>query len=438
MINWQLKSVPIKQIKPLEKNPRQISKDQIGHLENLIKKFGLIDKPILNNDLTLIGGHQRIKILKKMKAKEVECWVADEQLSQEDIEHLCIGLNLNQGSWDYDILANQWEALDLLKYGFTEEQLLGMDKEVETVESDLSEEDDPVELGTEEEATTKLGDVYELGPHRITCGDSTQPDVVDRALNGEEPVLMCTDPPYGVNYDPSWRNSIKTEGKFRSATKMNGKVLNDDQADWRLTYSLFRGSVAYIWHGGKHAGTVAKNLEDCDFEIVSQIIWNKQNFAFGRGDYHWKHEPCYYAVRKGHQHNWQGDRKQSTVWDIANLNPVGRKKGDDEDDKVEGHGTQKPIECMGRPIKNHTVEGDWVYDPFLGSGTTLIAAEKLGRKCIGIELSPAYCDLIVKRYINFIAKSGHNAIIKRNGEIIAPLDFLNKTIGEENGSIRND
>lgn len=425
IINWKLESIPIKELKDHPKNPRQINKDQMRHLENLIKKFGLIDKPIVNLDRVIIGGHQRIKILKRMKAKHVECWVPDHLLTEEEIDHLCIGLNLNQGQFDYDILANQWEVLDLLEWGFTEEQLMGCAKEVETIDSELEdEEEQQLEVGKEEEAITKLGDIYALGSHRLICGDSTNPDCVNRVLDGEDPILMVTDPPYGVNYDPTWRNNIKSEGKFRSATKMNGKVLNDDQADWRITYSLFPGSIAYIWHGGKHAGTVAKNLEDCEFEIVSQIIWNKQNFAFGRGDYHWKHEPCYYAVKKGHKHNWQGDRKQCTVWDIANLNPVGRKKGDDEDDKVEGHGTQKPLACMGRPIMNHTTSTDSVYDPFLGSGTTLIAAERLGRKCIGIELSPAYCDLIVKRYINYIAKKGQNAIIYRNGELISHEEFI--------------
>jgi DNA modification methylase len=425
MINWKLESIPIKELKDHPKNPRQINKEQLKHLENLIRKFGLIDKPIINLDKTIIGGHQRIKILKKMRTKTVECWVPDQQLTDENIDHLCIGLNLNQGQFDYDILANQWEPLDLLKWGFTEEQLLGSCKEAEEIASSLDGEDeDEIAAGKEEDAITKLGDLYELGDHLLICGDSSSPDYVDRVLDGKEVVLMVTDPPYGVNYDPTWRNNIKSEGKFRSATKMNGKVLNDDQADWRITYSLFKGSIAYVWHGGKHSGTVAKNLEDCDFEIVSQIIWNKQNFSFGRGDYHWKHEPCYYAVRKGHKHNWQGDRKQCTVWDISNLNLVGRKKEDDQDDKVEGHGTQKPLECMGKPIQNHTEKGDWVYDPFLGSGTTLIAAERLGRKCIGIELSPAYCDVIVKRYINYISKKGMNAFIKKNDEIISHADFL--------------
>jgi len=125
MITWKLETVPIKTLKEFEKNPRNIKKEQQQHLTVLIEKFGLIDKPIINTDYMIIGGHQRVKILKKMKVKEVECWIPSETLTQEDIEHLCIGLNLNQGQFDYDILADQWEPLDLLKYGFTEQQLIG-------------------------------------------------------------------------------------------------------------------------------------------------------------------------------------------------------------------------------------------------------------------------------------------------------------------------
>ncbi len=157
-----------------------------------------------------------------------------------------------------------------------------------------------------------------------------------------------------------------------------------------------------------------QSILDCDFEIISEIIWVKNHFALSRSDYHWKHESCWYAVKKGHNHNWRGDRKQTTIWEISSLNAFGKSK--DEDQRTD-HSTQKPLECMGRPIQNHTDKGDWVYDPFLGSGTTLIAAERIGRKCIGIEISPIYCDVIVKRYANFMTKQGKTPVIKRNGEI---------------------
>lgn len=140
MINWHLEVLAIKDLKDHPKNPRQISKQQFQHLTDLIAKFGLIDKPIVNKDWTIIGGHQRVKVLKKMKSKTVECWVPDEQLSDEDIDHLCIGLNLNQGQWDWDLLGNEWEPLDLLKWGFTEQQLLDTCEEAEKVLGEEQEE----------------------------------------------------------------------------------------------------------------------------------------------------------------------------------------------------------------------------------------------------------------------------------------------------------
>jgi len=405
-IEWKLEPVLIKLLKENPKNPRQINKDVVNRLGEFIDKFGLIDKPIINQDNTIIGGHQRIRLLKNKKVKTVECWVPSRMLEENEIAEMCIGLNLHQGQWDFDILANEWEPLDLLAYGFTEEQLLGSCKEAENIAEMLAGDEEAIEPGKESDAVTKLGDLYELGEHLLICGDSTDPSVVSRVLDGKEVVLMVTDPPYGVNYDASWREDA---GK---GCKSKGKVMNDDQKDWSIAYSLFKGSVVYVWHAAWYTALIAKNLEDCEYKIINQIIWSKNQFSLSRGDYHWKHEPCWYAVRKGHNHNWKGDRKQTTIWEIANLNCFGKSK--DEDERTD-HSTQKPLECMARPMQNHTDKGDWVYDPFLGSGTTLIAAERLGRKCIGIELSPAYCDMIVKRYQNFMQKKGVTPIVKKNG-----------------------
>ena len=381
----------------------------MAHLENLITKFGMIDKPIVNKDWTIIGGHQRVKVLKKMKAKNVECWVPDRDLTQEEVDHLCIGLNLNQGFFDYDILANQWDPVDLLSWGFTEEELLGC--KVEDL-GETEEDEGVLEPGKDEDAITKPGDIYELGNHRLICGDSTIPDVVEKVLGGNIPILMCTDPPYGVEYDPNWR--IGHGGKAGNHIKASGKVQNDDQINWGLAWHLFPGSIAYVWHSGKYCSEVQKSLEEAEYEMVSQIIWVKQNFALSRGDYHWQHEPCWYAIKKGQQHNWQGSRKEATVWEISNLAAFG--KSDNEDERT-AHSTQKPIECMAKPMRNNTKKGDYVYDPFLGSGTTLIAAEQLDRNCIGIELSPAYCDIIVKRWIKERQKRGKDFVIKKNGEV---------------------
>lgn len=261
---------------------------------------------------------------------------------------------------------------------------------------------------------TVLGDVYELNHHRFSCGSSTEADVVNKTLDGAKPILMVTDPPYGVNYDPTWRHAA---GIINS--RRQGKVSNDDRAGWADAYSLFVGSVVYVWHGDRHAKTVAEDLEQSGFDIVCQIVWNKQQLVMSRGDYHWKHEPCWYAVKKGSKHNWQGSRKESTVWDITSILQSAKKE---KQDAALVHGTQKPIECMARPIRNNTFERESVYDPFLGTGTTIIAADQLNRACYGQEIDPAYCDIIVARFIKYkrSQSSGTEAFtVKRNGKLLS-------------------
>lgn len=254
---------------------------------------------------------------------------------------------------------------------------------VEIVEDEVPEPPaDPV---------TKPGDLWLLGEHRLLCGDSTDPVDVGKLLGPRKPFLMVTDPPYGVDYEPDWRNEALKDG----AKRRTGTVSNDHKVDWTEAYVLFPGHVAYVWHAGRYSPVLAQNLEAAEFTIRAQIIWSKPAFAISRGHYHWQHEPCWYAVRKGGSSKWCGDRSQSTIWQISNRV--------DQNDNTD-HSTQKPVECMARPIRNHGEKDDDVYDPFLGSGTTLIAAEQLGRGCYGLELSPAYCDVIVTRWENLTGK----------------------------------
>jgi hypothetical protein len=194
-----------------------------------------------------------------------------------------------------------------------------------------------------------------------------------------------------VDYDPAWRNEAGV-----STTLRTGKVTNDDRADWREAWALFPGDVAYVWHAGVHARTVIESLEAAGFAIRSQIVWAKPRLVLGRGDYHWQHEPCLYAVRKGATGHWQGARDQTTLWQIAMVGS--------EDDAETVHGTQKPLECMRRPIVNNSAPGEAVYDPFLGSGTTLIAAELTGRVCVAMEIDPLYVDVAVKRWQTLTGK----------------------------------
>ena len=221
---------------------------------------------------------------------------------------------------------------------------------------------------------------------------------------------MVTDPPYGVRYDPTWRHR---SGVNRSSRI--GKVQNDERADWAETWGLFPGSIAYVWHGALHSSTVAQSLEKQGFQIRAQIIWAKERLVIGRGDYHWQHEPCWYAVRtKG---NWTGDRKQTTLWTIAS--------GGQDTDTV--HGTQKPVECMRRPMLNNTDIGQGVYDPFLGSGTSLVAAETTGRVCYAMEIDPRYVDVAVRRWQAF---TGQIATLANGGsrfEDIATMRVAQQT-----------
>jgi DNA modification methylase len=290
--------------------------------------------------------------------------------------------------WDLDVLKQlRADGLDLSSFWTDEEfaMLLGDEH------AGLTDENTVIAPGP-----TKIqpGELFILGKHRLLCGDATSADDVTRAMGGLSPDLMTTDPPYGVSYDPAWRH--RAMPGQRTAV---GRVANDEQADWRGAYQRFSGDVAYVWHAGLKAGTVAASLEAADFQIRSQIIWRKQHFALSRGHYHWRHEPAWYAVRKGATNVWRGDRTQTTVWDVENLNPMGGHRAGEN--AATGHGTQKPVQLFVIPILNHTVAGDAIYDPFCGSGTALIAAEKTGRTCVAIDIDPVYVQVAVSRWEAF-------------------------------------
>jgi DNA modification methylase len=256
----------------------------------------------------------------------------------------------------------------------------------------------------------ETGHVWLLGVHRLVCGDCTDPAVVGACLEQEKPHLMVTDPPYGVEYDPDWRNDAaqagySSMGRGAPGGRAVGKVSNDDRADWREAWALFPGDVAYVWHGGTKAHVVAQSLAESGFLLRAQIVWAKNNIVISRGHYHPQHEPLFYAVRKGRTGHWHGDRKQSTLWQI------------DKPQKSDtGHGTQKPVECMKRPIENNSKAGDAVYEPFSGSGTTIIAAEMTGRRCLAIEIDPTYVDVAIRRWEQF---TGETAKLESTGETLA-------------------
>ena len=323
-----------------------------------------------------------------------------------------------RAGWDFHLLQRELESLKFAEFDLDH---LGFDpKELKKLLAPLGTQgltDPDLVPEAREHAVTNLGDTWLLPPkqahgpqsipHRVHCGDCTKLEAVTAAFGGASPSLMVTDPPYGVDYQPGWR-AKPGERRVRSL----GEVLNDDRADWREAWAHFPGDIVYVWHGALHASVVADGLAACGLVLRAQIVWAKQHFAFSRGDYHWQHETCWYAVRKGRTGNWSGDRKQSTLWEIPNNNAF----GNPNPEQVWGHGTQKPVECMRRPIVNNSGPGDIIYDPFLGTGTTIIAAEMTGRRCVGLELSPHYVDVIVKRWQAF---SGREAILESTVETFA-------------------
>jgi DNA modification methylase len=315
-------------------------------------------------------------------------------------------LALNAG-WDLDALKVELADLGELGFdvgltGFGDDELA--DLLAEETEG-LTDPDDVPEPPAD--PVSVEGDVWVLGNHRIICGSSTDAHTVEKLLGPVKPHLMVTDPPYGVVYDANWRNEAdRANGKPYGASAV-GKVMNDDKADWREAWALFPGDVAYVWHAGLFAGVVADSLTACDFSLRSQIIWAKSNFAIGRGDYHWHHEPCWYAVRQKAKGHYCGDRKQTTLWQI----PKPQKS-------ETGHSTQKPVECMKRPIENNSSPGQAVYEPFSGSGTTIIAGEMTGRHVYAIELNPAYVDVAVKRWQEF---TGKEATLEATGATFAQV-----------------
>lgn len=243
-----------------------------------------------------------------------------------------------------------------------------------------------------DKAKSAPGDLYQLGDHRLLCGDATVATDVERLMAGESAALMATDPPYGVSVDHRWREGTGLNRKGSSRADIKG----DERDDWTEAWALTDAPVAYVWHGAVHAAIVWESLTKAGFEVRQQIIWVKPTAPISRCAYHWRHEPCWYAIRKGKTASWKGGRSQNTVWEAASpLHIYGQPDGD----KVRtAHPTQKPLALFERPIENHTKRGDIVYEPFAGSGTQIIAAETLGRRCYAIELDPRYVDVIVARW----------------------------------------
>ncbi|MFN3624484.1 MAG: site-specific DNA-methyltransferase [Hyphomicrobium sp.] len=390
----QVESWPIERLLPYAANARTHPDEQVAQIAGSIAAFGFNVPCLVDDRGVLIAGHGRIVAAKRLGLQRVPVirlgHLTDAQARAFRLADNRIALN---AGWDDELLSAELERLkedgvDLALLGFAEDEL---DRLFDDLNGDGAAEGQDEVPEPPVQAVTRPGDLWLLGPHRLLCGDATVATDVGRLLDGAHPHLMVTDPPYGVEYDPNWRVESGV-----SSTARPGKVNNDDRADWREAWSLFPGEVAYVWHSGVHARTVAESLDACGFLIRAQIVWAKPRLVLSRGDYHWQHEPCFYAVRKGATGHWQGARDQTTLWTI----------GTGENDEATEHGTQKPVECMRRPIVNNSAKGELVYEPFAGSGSTLIAAESVGRVCLAMEIDPRYCDVIIGRWQRYAQGKG--------------------------------
>ena len=366
-------------------------------------QFGWTVPVLVAGDGEVIAGHGRILAATQLGLTEAPVIVLDHLTEAQRRAYRIADNKLTElGAWDEALLAGELQELlaedfDLSVVGFSDaelDELLAGDGDADGTRDG---EDEVPE--TPVDPVSRPGDLWLLGPHRLLCGDATVATDVERVLGGVSPLLMVSDPPYGVEYDPSWRNKAGA-----ASTRRTGKVLNDDRADWREAWALFPGDVAYVWHGALHAATVAESLEAAGFAI--RIADHLGEGAAGAQPRRLPLAARAVLVRgpkkagKGH---WAGDRKQTTLWQISSR----------DQDAETVHGTQKPVECMRRPILNNSSPGQAVYEPFMGSGTTLIAAETTGRVCLGIELNPAYVDVAVERWQRFTGKA---AVLDGSGE----------------------
>lgn len=400
-MQWQ--TLPISSLRPAAYNPRKKLKPGDAEYEKIkqsITEFGYVEPIIVNYDMTVIGGHQRLTVLKDLGYDEVQCVVV-----QMDDEHkvkaLNVALNKITGAWDEQLLADLLVDLQSVDFNL---DLTGFDApEVEQLFSKvhnkaIKEDDFDVDEALQKPTFSMTGDVWHLGEHRVICGDATQPETYQRLLDGKLVNLVLTDPPYNVNVEET-----------------AGKIKNDNMPDDKFYTFLFSAFVnmeqymesdasIYVFHADTQGYNFRKAFKDAGFYLSGCCIWKKNALVLGRSPYQWQHEPCLFGWKLGGRHRWYADRKQTTIWEY------------DRPKSSKDHPTMKPIALMAYPIKNSTLSNCLVLDPFLGSGSTLMACVETGRICYGIELDEKFVDVIVRRYVE--ANGAEGVMVERDGHII--------------------
>nr|DAK60542.1 MAG TPA: adenine specific DNA methyltransferase [Caudoviricetes sp.] len=398
----EIKELPLKELKPAAYNPRKKLKKGDKEYEKIkqsLLKFGYVDPIIVNEDLTVIGGHQRLTVLKDLDYETAKCVIVD--LPKEDEKALNIALNKITGQWDEALLADL--LLDLQESDFNLD-LTGFEPpEIDDIlsnvhDKELSEDEFDVEEELKKPTVSRYGDIWQLGKHRVICGDSTKAETYKQLLDDRKANLVVTDPPYNVDVEET-----------------AGKILNDNMSDrdfYQFLLSMFTqvenhmedDASIYVFHADTEGLNFRKAFKNAGFYLSGCCIWKKNSLVLGRSPYQWQHEPCLYGWKKKGKHQWFSDRKQTTIWEY------------DRPKSSKDHPTMKPIQLMAYPIQNSSMRGTVVLDPFLGSGSTLIAADQTGRVCYGIELDEKFVDVIVKRYIEVTGDT--EVTVQRNHEVL--------------------
>lgn len=404
----EIKELSLKELKPAAYNPRKKLKNGDKEYEKIkqsLLKFGYVDPIIVNKDMTVIGGHQRLTVLKDLDYETAKCVIVD--LPKEDEKALNIALNKITGQWDDTLLADL--LLDLQESDFNLD-LTGFEPpEIDEIlsnvhDKELSEDEFDVEEELKKPTVSRHGDVWQLGKHRVICGDSTKSETYDQLLGDKKANLVVTDPPYNVDVEET-----------------AGKILNDNMSDgdfYQFLLSMFTqvenhmetDASIYVFHADTEGLNFRKAFKDAGFYLSGCCIWKKNSLVLGRSPYQWQHEPCLYGWKKKGKHQWFSDRKQTTIWEY------------DRPKSSKDHPTMKPIQLMAYPIQNSSMRGTVVLDPFLGSGSTLIAANQTGRICYGIELDEKFVDVIVKRYIEVTGDT--EVTVQRNHEVLTYSQVL--------------
>ena len=384
-INWTLQTFNLDELTDYYKNPRSLTEKEFKQLKTSLDKFGMIDKPIVNADSahTIIGGHQRKHVLEATGVKECECWVPDRELSDKEVEELNIRLNKNTGSWDFDTLANEFELDDLLEWGFDKKELdidLWAGEAPEDVEPQIDKAEE-----LREKWGVETGQLWQLGEHRLVCGDCTDRAVVERVMGGEVAGAVVTDPPYGINLDTDL-SAIKTNWKGWEGQGGNySPVIGDDKPfNPAHLFEYFNCAEMFLWGADYFAEKLPNRNEG------SWLVWDKRVNEKTGADLSWgigsEFELCWSKTK----HKRDVIRK---LWS-------GLYGTETQDVRKRIHPTQKPLEVIEWILEKYIKQSENIVDPYLGSGTTLIACERLGRKCRAVEISPAYVAVAIQRWVD--------------------------------------